>query len=217
MSFIIYAQTPQNCAVAFKDENGNYHNYDFSSLMRTKTEDPYILSDSEQKIIFLFNICANITNILDCYCCVPDLTTGYVISGANLSTCTDFGYLKNYAYQQITQGDLEDGISLIYTIGVEPNIEKFMQINFFCNNYETFRVVTAYYHDTDTVLNIEIDTLTKLTCFSSTPSPIIESCSKCNAAGASFGVIASLFFGVFTGFYFYKWRKNDPISNYQEF
>ncbi|KAJ5078590.1 hypothetical protein M0811_04915 [Anaeramoeba ignava] len=76
---VVNSQTPTSCTTSFKDSNGVTHYYDFSAFMKKSTENPYIYEDLDNKYTYLFNICANVDNIVTCPCCTPSLATGWVI------------------------------------------------------------------------------------------------------------------------------------------
>ncbi|KAJ5078591.1 hypothetical protein M0811_04916 [Anaeramoeba ignava] len=126
------------------------------------------------------------------------------------------GELENPVYTPIDSDDLEDGINLRYFVDYNGKHIRSMFYNLFCSNYETWRVVTVFYHSTLLPPSMEINVLTSSTCFNTQPVPVItQSCSKCNAAGASFGVISALCFGVISGFFFYKWRSKEISTTYE--
>ncbi|KAJ5077255.1 mannose-6-phosphate receptor family member [Anaeramoeba ignava] len=210
LCIITQTQTPVGCDFALKDENQNQHYYNFTSLMRKDYQDPYTYQDLDANYFYMLNLCANIENILDCPCCTPGTSTGYVIEETNQSTsCTSMGHTENILFGALDKDDLEDGIYITYFLTYDEfSIERYMTVNLYCNNYQSFKLVTVFYENDIRPNGIQVNILTNLACFEkSNPVSKLNSCSKCSAPAATFGVFSSLFFGILVGYMFYKWKQ----------
>ncbi|KAJ5080549.1 hypothetical protein M0811_13994 [Anaeramoeba ignava] len=164
--FFFYQIYTQTCI--WNTEN---HSYNLTSLRKSNGNFQYYNLNDD--ILFELNLCGGLNTISQtiCPCCtLYSQLTGYTMT-QNYS-CTAWGDFVNGESWDYIDGDNPGmGITLTYkTLTIHGQINRSMSYNFFCNDEEVFRLISAFIEDTIPP-QIHINVASKFSCLEPTSSP----------------------------------------------